>query len=101
MTLVVADVVQHDDGSFVGRADFGGKALLPDVQISPSRLLALLAQRRWVRELPKHTLKHLQQPIAGAASRAELEAAGERGACGAGALRAVLPGGDASGDQSV
>jgi transposase len=71
------------------------------VPISPGWLRALLAERGWVCGRPKHTLKHLQDPAAVAASRAELAAVGEKGASGAGALRAPLPGRDASGDQSV
>ncbi len=70
------------------------------VHISPGWLRALLAERGWVCGRPKHTLKHLQDPAAVAASRAELAAVGEKGARGAGALRAALPGRDASGDQS-
>jgi len=69
------------------------------VQISPGWLRALLAARGWVCGRPKHTLKHLQQPAAVAASRAELEAVGENGAGRAGALRAAFPGRDPSGDQ--
>jgi transposase len=71
------------------------------VRISPGWLRAVLAQRGWVCGRPKHTLKHLQDAAAVAASRAELEAVGEKGAGGAGALRAPLPGRDASGNQSV
>ena len=70
------------------------------VHLSPGWLRALLAQHGWVCGRPKHTLKHLQDPAAVAASRAELAAAGEKGAGRAGALRAALPGRDASGDQS-
>ena len=50
---------------------------------------------------PKHTLKHLQDPAAVAASKAEVAVAGEKGASGTGALRTAFPGRDASGDQSV
>jgi len=71
------------------------------VHIAPGWLRALLAQRGWVCGRPKHTLKHLQNPAAVAASRAELAAVGEKGAGRAGALRAALPGRDASGDQSL
>src|SRR5262245_43338078 len=71
------------------------------VHIAPGWLRALLAARGWVCGRPKHTLKHLQQPAAVAVSRAELEAVGETGAGGAGALRAAFPGRDPSGDQPV
>jgi len=75
------------------------------VHLSPGWLRALLAQRGWVCGRPKHTLKHtlkhLQDGAAVAASRAELGAVGEKGASGAGALRAAFPGRDASADQSV
>lgn len=70
------------------------------VHLSPGWLRALLAQRGWVCGRPKHTLKHLQDPAAVAAPRAELGAVGGKGARGAGALRAAFPGRDASGDQS-
>jgi len=48
---------------------------------------------------PKHTLKHLQDSAAVAASKAAV--AGEKGASGTGALRTALPGRDASGDHSL
>ncbi len=71
------------------------------VHIAPGWLRALLGQRGWVCGRPKHTLKHLHNPAAVAASRAELAAVGEQGAGRAGALRAALPGRDASGDHSL
>jgi transposase len=71
------------------------------VHISPGWLRALLAQQGWVCGRPKHTLKHLQDPAAVAASRHELAAVGEKGARRAGALRAPFPGRDASGNQSL
>jgi transposase len=71
------------------------------VHLSPGWLRALLAQRGWVCGRPKHPRTHLQQPAAVAASRAELAAVGEKGASGAGALRAAFPGRDPSGDQSL
>jgi transposase len=71
------------------------------VRICPGWLRGLLAQHGWVCGRPKHTLKHLQNPAAVAASRTELAALGEKGAGGAGALRTALPGRDPSGDQSV
>jgi transposase len=70
------------------------------VRLSPGWLRALLSERGWVCGRPKHTLKHLQDPAAVAASRAELEGVGEKGAGRARALRAPFPGRDASGDQS-
>lgn len=71
------------------------------VHLAPGWVRVLLGQHGWVCGRPKHTLKHLQDPAAVAASRAELGAVGEQGARRAGALRAALPGRDASGDQSV
>jgi transposase len=71
------------------------------VHIGAGWLRALLAQHGWVSGRPKHTLKHLLNPVAVAASRAELGAVGEKGAGGAGAVRTALSGRDASGDQSV
>jgi transposase len=71
------------------------------VHSSPGWRRALLSERGWVCGRPKHTLKHLQDPAAVAASRAELAAVGENGASGSGALRAAFPGRDASGDQSL
>jgi transposase len=70
------------------------------VGVSPGWLRALLAQRGGGCGRPKHTLKPRQDPAAVAASRAELAAAGEKDAGGAGALRTALPGRDPSGDQS-
>jgi transposase len=70
------------------------------VHIAPGWLRVLLAQHGWVCGRPKHTLKHLQNPAAVAASRAQLEAVGEQGAGGAGAGRTAFPRRDASGDQS-
>ncbi len=71
------------------------------VHICAGWLRVLLGQRGWVCGRPKHTLKHLQDPAAVAASHNELAAVGEKGARRAGALRAPLPGRDAPGDQSV
>ncbi len=71
------------------------------VRICAGWLRVLLGQRGWVCGRPKHTLKHLQDPAAVAASRVELGAVGEKGAPGARDIRAALPGRDASGDQSV
>ena len=71
------------------------------VHLCAGWLRVLLTQHGWVCGRPKHTLKHVQNPAAVAASRAELAVVGEKGAGRAGALRAALPGRDASGDQSV
>src|SRR5262249_27363105 len=62
------------------------------VRLSPGWLRALLAQHGWVCGRPKHTLKHLQDPTAVAASRAAREAVGEKGAGRAEPGRAPLPG---------
>src|SRR5262249_2732844 len=60
------------------------------VWISPGWLRARLSERGWVCGRPKHTLKHLQQPAAVAASRAELAAVGEKGGGRPGALRVAF-----------
>ena len=69
--------------------------------LSAAWVRALLNQRGWVCGRPKHTLKHLQNSTAVAASRAELAAVGEKGPAASRARRAPLPGRDASGDQSA
>ncbi len=77
------------------------------VPICSGGLRARLAQRGWVGGRPKHTLKHLHDPAAVAASRAELAelaelaVMGEKGAGRARARRAALPRRDASGDHSL
>jgi transposase len=71
------------------------------VRLSAAWVRALLNRRDWVCGRPKHTLKHLQNAAAVAASRAELAAVGEKGTPRPGAPRAALPGRDAPGDQSV
>src|SRR5262249_54161038 len=71
------------------------------VRIAPGWLRAVLAKRGWVCGRPKHTLNHRQDRAAVAASRAELEAVGEKGGGRARALRTARPGRDASGDQPV
>jgi transposase len=48
------------------------------VHISPGWLRVLLAERGWVCGRPKHTLKHLQDPAAVAASKAKLAVVGEK-----------------------
>jgi len=61
---------------------------------------ALVAEHGGVCGRPQHTRKHVHDPAAVAAAQAELAAVGEQGARGAGALRAALPGRDASADHS-
>jgi transposase len=49
------------------------------VRIAPGWIRVLLHQADFVRGRPKHTLKHLQDPEAVAASKAELAEAGKKG----------------------
>jgi transposase len=70
------------------------------VHICAGWLRVLLGQRGGGCGRPKHPLKHLQDPAAVAAARAQVAAVGEKGARGAGALRAALPGRDAPADHS-
>ena len=49
------------------------------VQIAPSWLRTLLERRDYVHGRPKHTLKHLQDPIATTASAAQLAALEKKG----------------------
>src|SRR5262249_32735162 len=60
------------------------------VHIAPGWLRVLLAQRGWVCGRPKHTLKHLQDPAAVAATRNELAVVGGKGTGRAGTLRIAL-----------
>ena len=62
------------------------------VRIAPGWLRALLAQRDFVCGRPKHTLRHLQDPAAVAACRAELAGAGEKGGGRAGPVGVASPG---------
>lgn len=56
------------------------------VRIAPSWLRGLFKQRAYTYGRPKHTLKHLQDPAATAASAHELAAVGEKGGVCTGAL---------------
>jgi transposase len=56
------------------------------VRLAPSWVRGLLGRQAWACGRPKHTLKHLQDPAAVAASQTELAAVGEKGAGGARAL---------------
>jgi len=56
------------------------------VRLAPGWVRVLLGRQDWACGRPKHSLKHLQDPAAVAASQAELAAVGEKGAGGAGAL---------------
>lgn len=58
------------------------------VRIAPGWVRVLLSQLDFVSGRPKHTLKHLQDPAAVAASIAEIEAAEKNRGGSAGALRA-------------
>ena len=60
------------------------------VRIAPGWLRVLLHRQRFACGRPKHTLAHLQDPAEVAACAAALQAAGEKGAGGPGALRAAL-----------
>lgn len=56
------------------------------VRLAPGWVRVLLGRQAWACGRPKHSLKHLQDPGAVAACQAELAAAGEKGAGGAGVL---------------
>jgi transposase len=62
------------------------------VRIAPGWIRALLARQRFRTGRPKHTLGHLQDPVARAVCEEALQAAGEKGAGGRGGVRAALPG---------
>jgi transposase len=62
------------------------------VRIAPGWLRALLARRRYRLGRPKHTLGHLQDPVARAACEQELQAVGEKGDRGRRRVRVPLPG---------
>jgi transposase len=62
------------------------------VRLAPGWLRALLARRRYRPGRPKHTLGHLQDPVARAACEQELQAAGEKGGSGRRRVRVPLPG---------
>lgn len=65
------------------------------VRIAPGWVRALLARQRFRSGRPKHTLGHLQDPVARAVCEEVLRAVGEKGARGRGhrrRVRAALPG---------
>ena len=62
------------------------------VRIAPGWVRALLARRRWACGRPKHTLGHLQDPVARTACEQTLQAVGEKGAGGRRRVRVPLPG---------
>ena len=62
------------------------------VRIAPGWVRALLARQRFRTGRPKHTLGHLQDPVARAVCEQQLQAAGEKGAGGRRRVRAALPG---------
>jgi transposase len=62
------------------------------VRIAPGWLRALLARQRFRAGRPKHTLGHLQDPVARAVCEGVLQAVGEKGAGGRGRVRVALPG---------
>jgi transposase len=62
------------------------------VRIAPGWIRALLARQRFRTGRPKHTLGHLQDPVARAVCEEVLRAVGEKGAGGRGRVRAALPG---------
>ena len=62
------------------------------VRIAPGWLRALLARRRYRPGRPKHTLGHLQDPVARAACEQELQVVGEKGSRGRRRVRVPLPG---------
>lgn len=62
------------------------------VHIAPGWLRILLHRARFACGRPKHTLEHLQDPDEVAACEAALQAAGEKGGGGPGALRVALRG---------
>jgi transposase len=57
-----------------------------DIRIAPGWLRVLLHRQRFACGRPKHTLDHLQDPEEVAACETRLQAAGEKGATGPGAL---------------
>ena len=59
-------------------------------RIAPGWLRVLLHRQDFACGRPKHTLAHLQDPAEVAACAAALQAAGEKGACPAGAVRVAL-----------
>ena len=62
------------------------------VRLAPGWVRALLAKQRFRTGCPKHTLGHLQDPVARAVCEQQLQMAGEKGARGRRPLRTALPG---------
>jgi len=62
------------------------------VRIAPGWVRALLARQRFRSGRPKHTLGHLQDPVARTACEEALQAVGGKGAGGRRPVRAALPG---------
>ncbi len=61
------------------------------VRLAPSWLRVLLHQQRFACGRPKHTLAHLQDPDEIALCKEALQAAGEKGGRGTGAVPVALP----------
>jgi transposase len=62
------------------------------VRLAAGWLRVLLHRQRFAYGRPKHTLAHLHDPAEVAACEQALQAAGEKGAAGAGAVRVALRG---------
>ncbi len=62
------------------------------IRIAPGWVRALLARQRFRVGRPKHTLGHLQDPVARAVCEEVLQAVGGKGARGRWGVRAALPG---------
>ena len=62
------------------------------IRIAPGWLRVLLHRQRFACGRPKHSLAHLQDPADVAACEQALQAVGEKGAAGAGAVRVALRG---------
>ena len=62
------------------------------VRLAPGWVRVLLARQRFRTGRPKHTLGHLQDPVARATCEERLRVVGEKGAGGRGRVRAALPG---------
>jgi transposase len=60
------------------------------IRLAPGWLRVLLHRQRFACGRAKHTLAHLQDPVEVAACAAALQAAGEKGAAGPGAVRTAL-----------
>jgi transposase len=71
------------------------------VRLAPSWLRTLLKRRAYACGRPKHTLKHLQDPVATVACAQTLAGVEKKGSGGAGAVRDALSGRNARGDESL